>query len=40
MAVTRSLEVWGGVECTINRVREHYYSQIDRSGQVLSASVQ
>jgi dTDP-4-dehydrorhamnose reductase len=32
MAVTRSLEVWGGVECTINRVREHYYSQIDRSG--------
>ncbi|HUQ73324.1 MAG TPA: family 1 glycosylhydrolase [Burkholderiales bacterium] len=26
------LELWGGVECTVNRVGEKYFSQLDRSG--------
>src|SRR3954447_17819117 len=29
-----ALEVWGGVECTVNRVRDCYYDQLDRSGHV------
>src|SRR4028118_2445561 len=26
------LEVWGGVECTVNRVGEEYFDQLDRNG--------
>ncbi len=26
------LELWGGVECTVNRVGDHYFSQIERNG--------
>ena len=26
------LEVWGGLECTVNRVEEVYFSQLDRNG--------
>lgn len=26
------LEVWGGVECTVNRVRSGYFDQLERSG--------
>ncbi len=26
------LEVWGGVECTINRIGDQYFSQLERSG--------
>ena len=26
------LEMWGGVECTINRVRDRYHTQLDRNG--------
>jgi dTDP-4-dehydrorhamnose reductase len=26
------LELWGGLECTVNRVRDEYFSQIDRNG--------
>src|SRR3954468_19058291 len=25
-------EVWGGVECTVNRVCDQYYDQIERNG--------
>lgn len=28
----RAIELWGGVECTVNRVREGYLSQLDRNG--------
>ncbi|MGZ5230215.1 MAG: dTDP-4-dehydrorhamnose reductase, partial [Burkholderiales bacterium] len=27
-----SLEVWGGVECTVNRVGDRYFDQLERSG--------
>jgi len=27
-----ALEMWGGVECTVNRVRDDYFTQLDRSG--------
>ena len=27
-----ALEMWGGVECTVNRVREAYFTQLDRNG--------
>ncbi|WP_254445314.1 family 1 glycosylhydrolase [Anabaena sp. UHCC 0204] len=27
-----ALEVWGGVECTVNRVGEEYFDQIERNG--------
>ena len=30
--VGRGLELWGGVECTVNRVEDVYVSQLDRSG--------
>jgi dTDP-4-dehydrorhamnose reductase len=33
-ANTPSLELWGGVECTINRVRDTYFRQLDRNGHV------
>lgn len=26
------MALWGGVECTVNRVRDRYFSQIERSG--------
>jgi beta-glucosidase/6-phospho-beta-glucosidase/beta-galactosidase len=26
------IEVWGGVECTCNRVKDHYFDQMDLSG--------
>ncbi|TFW29253.1 NAD-dependent epimerase/dehydratase family protein [Massilia arenosa] len=26
------LELWGGLECTVNRVRDQYFSQMDRNG--------
>ena len=29
---TRPLELWGGLECTVNRVRDDYFSQLDRNG--------
>ncbi len=30
--VPAALEMWGGVECTVNRVRDDYFTQLDRSG--------
>lgn len=27
-----SLELWGGLECTVNRVRDEYFSQLERNG--------
>jgi dTDP-4-dehydrorhamnose reductase len=27
-----AVELWGGVECTVNRVGDHYFSQLERSG--------
>ncbi|HYD33004.1 MAG TPA: hypothetical protein VEA39_00415, partial [Methylophilaceae bacterium] len=27
-----SLELWGGLECTVNRVSDTYFSQLDRNG--------
>lgn len=27
-----AIELWGGVECTVNRVRERYFDQLQRSG--------
>jgi len=30
--LSRPLELWGGLECTVNRVRNDYYSQLDRNG--------
>jgi dTDP-4-dehydrorhamnose reductase len=27
-----SLQLWGGLECTVNRVRDEYFSQMDRNG--------
>ncbi len=27
-----ALELWGGLECTVNRVRDNYFSQMDRNG--------
>lgn len=30
-AASAQLELWGGVECTINRVGDRYFSQIERS---------
>ena len=26
------LQLWGGLECTINRVQDHYHSQLERNG--------
>ncbi|WP_413672159.1 dTDP-4-dehydrorhamnose reductase [Massilia cellulosiltytica] len=28
----RPLELWGGLECTVNRVRDDYFHQLDRNG--------
>ena len=27
-----SLEFWAGPECTVNRVQDHYFDQLERSG--------
>ncbi|MEH6436526.1 family 1 glycosylhydrolase [Massilia sp. DD77] len=29
---TPELALWGGLECTVNRVRDNYFSQMDRNG--------
>ena len=29
---TSSLQLWGGLECTVNRVRDQYFSQMERNG--------
>jgi dTDP-4-dehydrorhamnose reductase len=29
---TRPLELWGGLECTVNRVQDTYFHQLDRNG--------
>jgi dTDP-4-dehydrorhamnose reductase len=29
---TSPLQLWGGLECTVNRVRDQYFSQMDRNG--------
>jgi dTDP-4-dehydrorhamnose reductase len=31
-SLSRPLELWGGLECTVNRVRDNYFSQMDRNG--------
>ena len=31
-AQDRRIEMWGGVECTVNRVRDAYFTQLERSG--------
>jgi len=31
-ASTPDLALWGGLECTVNRVRDSYFSQMDRNG--------
>ncbi|HEV7821932.1 MAG TPA: family 1 glycosylhydrolase, partial [Burkholderiales bacterium] len=28
----RPIELWGGIEATVNRVRDNYFSQLDRNG--------
>lgn len=30
--IRTGLELWGGVECTVNRVRDEYFEQLGRSG--------
>lgn len=30
-------ELWGGIECTVNRVGNHYFSQLDRNGHATRA---
>ncbi|MDP9099289.1 MAG: family 1 glycosylhydrolase, partial [Verrucomicrobiota bacterium] len=32
MAAIRPLELWGGVECTVNRVGNRFLNQLERSG--------
>lgn len=27
-----ALELWGGLECTVNRVHDHYFDQLERNG--------
>jgi dTDP-4-dehydrorhamnose reductase len=27
-----SLELWGGLECTVNRIRDRYFDQVERTG--------
>ncbi len=34
---SRPLELWGGLECTVNRVRDEYFSQLDRNGHAARA---
>ena len=35
---TPPLELWGGVECTVNRVHDEYFDQLERSGHAHRAS--
>ena len=37
-SVRHPLEVWGGVECTVNRVRDQFFSQLDRNGHATRAN--
>ena len=30
--LTAPLQLWGGLECTVNRIKGNYFSQIDRNG--------
>jgi dTDP-4-dehydrorhamnose reductase len=32
LAPIPELELWGGLECTVNRVRDNYFSQMERNG--------
>ncbi len=32
--LTEALELWGGLECTVNRVLDTYFSQMDRNGHI------
>jgi dTDP-4-dehydrorhamnose reductase len=34
---TGPLELWGGLECTVNRVADQYFSQMDRNGHAARA---
>src|SRR4051794_22299461 len=31
-AVNEQLEIWGGLECTVNRVNDQYFSQMEWNG--------
>ncbi len=33
--MTETLAFWGGVECTVNRVHDRYFSQLERNGHAL-----
>ena len=30
--LAKELALWGGLECTVNRVSDEYFSQMDRNG--------
>lgn len=32
LPASASLELWGGIECTVNRVEQRYFSQLERNG--------
>ena len=32
MGISQRPQLWGGVECTVNRVRDRFFNQIERSG--------
>ena len=34
----QQLELWGGVECTINRVGDEYFEQLERTGHIVRTS--
>src|SRR5437764_15221309 len=34
----QQLELWGGVECTINRVSGEYFEQLERTGHIARTS--
>ena len=36
--ISNDLELWGGVECTVNRVRDSYFNQLERSGHAKRAA--
>lgn len=33
--MSRPMALWGGVECTVNRVRDRYFNQLERNGHAL-----
>lgn len=37
-ATGTGLQIWGGVECTVNRVQDQYFNQMQRSGHLMRAS--